>query len=293
MKTAWLPMACNPANNQYVCSTDGKYGLVGFHLVQKISNHQEWIWASFEHVANAPDCADLHQTPPAPFTSWNFFNNEYYPCVSGSCTPTDCQPTCNLYQAQGPSNVCRVTPIAQDDTQSSGGPLVVQLNASVHSLLQNPKLTALKNYNLVGTLWFKPGLTAPPPLGSNNPPNGQIFIGSTALANTTMETYLQQTNCYSCHVTASFTFTYNHPGRRNPTSSRRRPTSATSSPSSKGPREPATRAPRRTAPRRRWHCRRATAANDRARMTGIAGGNSGSVRPAKMAVPLPAFTIAS
>src|SRR5204862_5340920 len=92
------------------------------------------------------------------------------------------------------------------------GPLVANLNQSVHALLQNPQLLALKNYDLVGTIWFKPGLTAPPPHGSTNPPAGQVFIGSTDLSNTTMETYRQSTNCYSCHFTDAFTFDYNKPG---------------------------------------------------------------------------------
>lgn len=36
---------------------DGNWlGLLGMHLVQKTATHGEWIWASFEHVANAPDC---------------------------------------------------------------------------------------------------------------------------------------------------------------------------------------------------------------------------------------------
>lgn len=82
----------------------------------------------------------------------------------------------------------------------------------MHSLLTNSGLLALKNYNLVDTVWFRPGLTAPPQQGSTNPPAGQVFIGSTELSNTTMATYRQSTNCYSCHFTAAFNFHYNMPG---------------------------------------------------------------------------------
>ena len=215
LKTAWLPMACNPATNQYLCSPDGKYGLIGFHLVQKISDHQEWIWATFEHVSNAPDCTALGST--APVGNWSLYNGKHQPCGGPgqpACSAAMCSPACNVYQETGgPSNVCRQTPIVTDGTESTGGgPLVVSLNQSVHSLIANSGLLALKNYNLVGTLWFRPGLTAPPAQGSSNPPAGQTFIGSTELANTTMETYLQNTNCYSCHVTAFFNFDYNAPG---------------------------------------------------------------------------------
>ena len=39
------------------CSaTEQTLGLVGLHVVQKTPNHPEWIWATFEHVAVAPDC---------------------------------------------------------------------------------------------------------------------------------------------------------------------------------------------------------------------------------------------
>jgi len=216
LKTAWLPMNCDPHTNQFVCSTDRRYGLVGFHLVQKISDHQEWIWASFEHVANGPDCSALGSSSPLG-GAWTFYDGKHQPCGGAGqpvCSAALCTPACNVYQETGgPSNVCRATPIAADGTDTTGGgPLVVSLNQSVHGLLSNPQLLALKNYDLVGTLWFRPGLTAPPPQGSSNPPIGQTFIGSTDLSNTTMETYKQDTNCYSCHVTASFTFDYNKPG---------------------------------------------------------------------------------
>jgi hypothetical protein len=106
-----------------------------------------------------------------------------------------------------------VTPIAQDGTAATGGgPLVASINSSVQSLITNSQLLALKNYVLVGTLWLKPGLKALPPTNSTNPPAGQQFIGSTQLANTTMETYLQSINCYQCHSPGTVNLTYNAPG---------------------------------------------------------------------------------
>ena len=43
----------------------GRLGLVGLHLAQKTATHGEWIWASFEHAGNAPDCAPGFDWPIA------------------------------------------------------------------------------------------------------------------------------------------------------------------------------------------------------------------------------------
>jgi len=78
IKTSWrdfgTPASC-PAS-QFYCN--GRFGLVGLHYINKTFSHGEWIWASFEHVANAPDCApggDSTIAPQSPIgTNWSFFN---------------------------------------------------------------------------------------------------------------------------------------------------------------------------------------------------------------------------
>jgi hypothetical protein len=47
-------------------------GLVGLHIVQKTPNRPQWVWATFEHVHNAPD--RIAPLPPAPPPSTR------YPC---------------------------------------------------------------------------------------------------------------------------------------------------------------------------------------------------------------------
>jgi hypothetical protein len=99
-------------------STGNVWGLVGFHLVQKTVDQPGFVWASFEHVGNAPDCstgggAPINQNPVSPATGqeinlnanlpsgigaqtgWNYFNHQTYLAAGGdglSCSyPTSQQ----------------------------------------------------------------------------------------------------------------------------------------------------------------------------------------------------------
>ena len=82
----------------------------------------------------------------------------------GSCQPA--------YRTQ----VCRKHPIAQVSPEADA------LNRQVRQLLQG---TVAANYQLVGTLW-------------TDPSNG-TELGYAKLANTTMETHLQDVGCLVCH----------------------------------------------------------------------------------------------
>ncbi|AVP97116.1 hypothetical protein C7S18_07885 [Ahniella affigens] len=74
LKTAWrnfgavISKLC-PSDLMY-CTVDDDgtaWGLVGFHLVQKTNTHGEFVWASFEHAGNAPDCSPGGANPVANF----------------------------------------------------------------------------------------------------------------------------------------------------------------------------------------------------------------------------------
>jgi len=198
LKTSWLPMSsCDP--EQYHCTTtllEGRkqtVGLVGIHIVQKLAKHQEWIWSSFEHVNNAPDCAKVTSPPPG-YRHWAFFGQ-------GSSIAGEACVNCNDFN-RTPPNVCREQPLLSLKCKASGqlkagedpdSNNVVCLNESVPALL--PPSSVWKNYMLVGTLWFKPGMTTPNPTVPT-----QIEVGNLNLSNTTMETFKQGLNCFSCHT---------------------------------------------------------------------------------------------
>jgi hypothetical protein len=236
VKTAWrdflTPQNCPSAT--YFCQ--GRFGLVGFHFVNKTFSHGEWIWASFEHVANAPDCAPGGDTPIAPQSpagAWSFFDPATVPpgvMSSKMCSVTAPSPQCNTNpnpSGDGKTwvkvNVCRTDAIAAGGastancaTPGSNNPgNVACLNATIM-----PQLAGVwKNYKLVGTVWTAGGM------GPNTDFRIQTFqqqvsglpypapAGFVHLANTAIETWLQMgstgydpdgsnattAGCFSCH----------------------------------------------------------------------------------------------
>ena len=213
LKTAWMPVtSCN--SNQYYCTNavingaTQQVALIGMHIVHKLPDHQEWIWSSFEHVANSPDCTQV-SNPPSGYSSWNFFKTGFVP-VGSACPacPNDgssCNAStqCNTFVSENQiPNICRTQQLSTLTCQNNGDLNddlndVVCLNQSVQSLL--PSSSVWRNYMLVGTIWFKPGMSAPDSSGKT-PPSGQAFVGNLTLANSVMETYTQSNNCFACHT---------------------------------------------------------------------------------------------
>ncbi len=229
VKTAWRdfgsPAACPAA--QFYCN--GRFGLVGFHYVNKTFSHGEWIWASFEHIGNDPDCAPQGDAPIAPKsplgTAWSFFNPASVPpavMASKICPVTAPSPQCNTNPVSGkvgpnktykPVNICRtlmipaggasvanckVLPPGSVPGADNGPGNVACLNAAIM-----PQLTGVwKYYKLIGAVWTKGGMgpntdfritTFQVPLPPPQVPPADIVdpAGFVHLANTTLESWMQ------------------------------------------------------------------------------------------------------
>lgn len=178
--------------------------LVGVHFVATVAGHPEMIWASFEHFGNTPNAA-YNYTPtsgsgsvPADTTgNWLF-------CVTNCPTGT----SFNHPHAQvsgsnivglpsgspvAPSNTQRTNPWGLPGTAAASvasNTQIVSINHSVISQLISGDMR--KNYFMLGATWTLGGL---PP--TNTPPSQQV--GTNVMANSTMETYAQGTNCFTCH----------------------------------------------------------------------------------------------
>ena len=194
-------------------------GLVGFHLAQKTPTHPEMIWATWEHISNAPVCPGSNNTqcqdPSAAnagvgtASGWSFFNPNVQP-PSPSPTASQCTssppsvPNCfdqgyydpNNVQAQPVSQICRFAPCGNNPQASN----IAQLNQAIRAKLGS---NVWANYFLVGTVWGN-GSACPTPNSPGCPTGSGNSVGSIQLANTTMESFFQtqsfKPNCFTCHV---------------------------------------------------------------------------------------------
>jgi len=202
VKAAWRELVAGRDDLNRYYSVDGiiiepgtphtcrsaKLGLVGFHIASKVNPFREWIWSTFEHVDNVP----ASYPPPAGVRySFNDGRNvppnphgfDYQPANLPDGKPIPKDPT--------PVQVSRVTPIPKD-TQT--------MNARYQDLLRG---TVWQNYQLVATQW--PTTTGKFKVGGACPQDCDFPFPATAVANTTLETYLQPDNCTRCHYMAAQT----------------------------------------------------------------------------------------
>ena len=283
IKTAWRPYgagsvgAC-PGDIMH-CETDdsgNSWGLVGMHLVQKTTGHGEFIWASFEHVGNSPDCETggtnpIGKNPVSPLgvslnmnqnisslrdtTGWNYFDYATYIVGGGNgdeCSfPTQAggQNAQCLTSPEGDKagdwvkvNVCRTQPIPADADVCAGSltdptnlKTIACLNNSVANNFPSSLNAKWGNYQLIGMEWLFNGSTGDGAVTTGcftydendakdacpNYPGGSGELGvphyartgSTEMANTTMETWMQNqmyletkfsgtvtaADCFACH----------------------------------------------------------------------------------------------
>ena len=207
--TSWIPF-----QHQKV-----RLALVGIHIVGSAAGHPEMIWATFEHNGNTPDSAYRYedsqyqiQTVPTDNTGpWLFssaagapFNQTHIKASSTGDTLTAAPP----YTISA-SNTLRDFPFGvdfgrkpnqQDSTDAQSNSELIGINNSVFNKI--PGKDVRKNYHLIGATWTSGGVA----------PNGYVYvypdtvepgvaIGTSVLANSTMETYFQATNysCLTCH----------------------------------------------------------------------------------------------
>jgi hypothetical protein len=176
-------------------------GLTGLHIIHKTALGQQFIWATFEHKQNAPDTSQVSAKQFAP--PYTYFNpscdpaTDYYKCEPNA-DPAKVNGGKNPYDA--PIQVVRTTPIPSRANND-----VVGLNQYVWSQVIGPVApdSAFLNYQLVNTLWSNQNTTVP--AGARVPlPAAQLSPGASQepVANTTMETYVQNLTCLACHASA-------------------------------------------------------------------------------------------
>jgi hypothetical protein len=163
-------------------------GLAGLHIIHKTPLAQQFVWATFEHVDNAPE---RNKSRVPPYT----YNNGEVPGPSPNVSPAT--PTAPYNQ---PIQVERTYPISDNPANPVAG-----LNRCVQEKIKaaNPN-SVFQYYELVNVLWplrntkIRAGSRVPLTQGDVQPPRTQIIV-----ANTTLETYFQSKfSCLDCHASA-------------------------------------------------------------------------------------------
>lgn len=185
----------NPVTGQ--CE-DQSIALVGMHIVHKTPLRPQWVWSSFEHIDNVPKAG----TQPAAGEVFSF-NNPAEPQTSvGDAPPVLTKD--NFEPNPNPVQVIRELPLIGE---GSGFPH----NDSMPTTTTNKRYqtalagTVWANYQLVLTQWptkTKKDVTIPNGNAENENISGDPFPDSStgvSIGNSTMETYLQSTDCMQCH----------------------------------------------------------------------------------------------
>lgn len=176
-------------------------GLVGLHIGHKTQSGAQWLWSTFEHVANAPTEADVagkNFKPP-----YNYYDP--------NCLPAKCPPNAVPPRPWDPTKVSSFHSQVVRMNMFKGNEFAFTSAAARNSdaiklLLGVSPSSVWQNYELISTMWptntGKCEANAGDPLGTPAP---------TFLANTTLETYIQgmvpnvSSNCIECHNNATMT----------------------------------------------------------------------------------------
>ena len=184
--------------------------MVGMHIVGSTGStnasnanhgHPEMLWATFEHLSNDPAAQYIYAKTPSGTTTvpQNTAGNWVF-CANGATGPFNEMRMrmggANLdHIVPNPpfpisaSNILRTMPFGLPGSSSTGNAEVISLNGIVRSLLDANDIR--RNYFHEGTTWTIFG--ASPTAGNQ--------VGTNKLENTTLETFFQGNNCFSCHST--------------------------------------------------------------------------------------------
>lgn len=182
-------------------SRQAQLALVGIHVVGSATGHPEMIWATFEHVDNTRNAGysytnsanatvnvpqnnagtwTFSTTPPQPVANQNqqIITNSGANLIAGT-PPTPI----------GPGDTLRVSPWGMPGASTASNTDILSINNSVLTQLASGDIR--KNYVMTGSTWTSGGANPAAP--------GTKQVGTSSLANTTMETTFQPSNCFDCH----------------------------------------------------------------------------------------------
>ena len=226
LKLAWRVLKPEEASRYYtikttiegVTKTPVLLGLVGFHLARSTAQHPEFVWATWEHKDNSPDCL---APQPTPKSGWAFASSQCAQCLKTATTgPLGCA-QCNFNVATPspgvtgpPTQICGVYRDGSAPTDNKAGENIADvdtLNAQlvgpagiVSKLPPSHPMSVFRSYVNVGGLWVsdpKQGSTSANQRGSlqlTSTVQETTFQGGFSLVGGKVQRG-QAVNCFGCH----------------------------------------------------------------------------------------------
>jgi hypothetical protein len=214
LKTVWKVLKAGEENQYLTMKTiiganakSTTLGMIGFHLAIATTDHPEFVWSTFEHNTNAPDC-----TKPETTTGWSFTNQQCVKALADKdplgivqCRFNNATKQTDPTKTTGtPTQICREYAYGSkkgDLKYAENVGDISSLNSNVAPYLTGP-YTFLNNYFNVGALWVS-DIKQKSTIANQR--------GSLRLANTVAETDYQNvdlnpqtnnnfaSNCFGCH----------------------------------------------------------------------------------------------
>jgi len=227
LKTSWMrtsSMKPEEVKNYYttkahIGSSTGplvEVALLGMHVVGRVANHPEFIWATFDHSMLAPTYDSKN-----PAGTDQVLSNQSFAFYDAGKKASECRMNASTAAKFGFKSIYQVYALgmAQSATNTSlpttadrnNNRHITSLNKSVKDKLSKEK-GPWANYVYTGSIWIDPTVQK---LKPNDKQMGKLtnanLRGSRALSNVTMETFEQpdaqiskisgSNNCFLCHTT--------------------------------------------------------------------------------------------
>jgi hypothetical protein len=189
--TVYVP-AANSQTGRALC-IPATLGLVGLHIIHKTEKFDQWVWSTFEHVDNAPTCAD--SVPAAQCaaggTRYSFFNPDCPSCARNDSLRLPAGDSTFRWAAQPPYAA----------RYASGGRYGAQITRTLPVYAPTDSVNARWRQRLAGTVWANYRLIGSQWMSGGD---GAPLAAPDSLGNTVLESFIPNTSsCLGCHKYAT------------------------------------------------------------------------------------------
>lgn len=209
LKTAWKVIKDGDTPSNYITmeariGSDKKttlLGMIGFHIAIATKDHPEFVWATFEHNTNIPNCV-----APKTGVNWSFISAACESALANQDNSAIIQCNFNHPTKQSsitgtPTEICRYyangsAPGDPHYDENVGD--ITSLNTNVQPYLKGEAFSVLSNYFNLGALW----LSDPSKDSDISNQRGSLRLANAVAETDYMDVNLDApfiSNCFGCH----------------------------------------------------------------------------------------------